>query len=142
MVRVGSNMTGPSANRPPPTRQYSGVTSIPPSWRPLSCRPPIPPPSAPIAKRWTTGRQNVPSSPLTESSRPPMQRPKPYSRPSPPDSGTEICRRFNRGSCLDPIQCRYRHICSVPECHKPGHAAYTCPLRQETLRPRIGPPLK
>ena len=84
----------------------------------------------------------VSTDPFLESSRPPMQWPKPYSRPSPLDSGTEICRRFNRGCCLDPIRCRYRHICSVPECHKPGHAAYTCPLRQETLRPRIGPPLK
>ena len=68
-------------------------------------------------------------------------RPKPYTRPPPADAASiEICRRFNRGICTAPSRCKYRHICAIPTCLKPGHSALACPLRQDLSRPRPGPP--
>ena len=78
--------------------------------------------------------------PYTEF-KPITPRPKPYTRPPPADAASiEICRRFNRGICTDPSRCKYRHICAIPTCLKPGHSALACPLRQDLSRPRPGPP--
>ena len=51
--------------------------------------------------------------------------------PSPHDPSVEVCRRFNRAQCPDPALCRYRHICSTPECKRSSHGAVSCPLRAE-----------
>ena len=78
--------------------------------------------------------------PYTEF-KPITPRPKPYTRPPPADAASiEICRRFNCGICTDPSRCKYRHICAIPTCLKPGHSALACPLRQDLSRPRPGPP--
>ena len=53
--------------------------------------------------------------------------------PSPHDTLVEVCRRFNRGQCPDPALCRYRHICSTPECKRASHGAVSYPLRAEPL---------
>ena len=50
-------------------------------------------------------------------------------RPSPYDLSVEVCRWFNRGQCPDAALCRYRHICSTPECKRTSHGAVVCPLR-------------
>ena len=72
--------------------------------------------------------------PVRHSSNPPSSRPRPYNRPPVTDPSVEVCRRFNRGSCLDHTRCRYRHSCS--DCQKVGHGAFSCPLRQEASRPK------
>ena len=64
-------------------------------------------------------------------------RPRPYTRPPPVD---EICRRFNRGMCPESSRCRYKHICSVPDCLRPGHGAYSCPLKRTCSEPVWGHP--
>ena len=66
--------------------------------------------------------------------RQPPARPKPP-QPSPLGLSSEICRRFNRGHCPDETHCRYRHICSVPDCAKSGHGAHNCPARADRRRP-------
>ena len=64
-------------------------------------------------------------------------RQRPFVRPSPYDSTVEICRRFNRGLCPETVTCKFRHICSVSDCKKPGHGAYACPLRIESATSKL-----
>ena len=45
---------------------------------------------------------------------------------------TNICRRFNRGSCFGP-SCRFEHACSL--CLRQGHAALECPKYRKKLLP-------
>ena len=52
---------------------------------------------------------------------PPTSRPATRFRPYHPQD--EICRRFNRGTCLA-SPCRFEHVCS--SCHKPGHGSHEC----------------
>ena len=54
---------------------------------------------------------------------------RPFVRPSSYDSAVEVCRRFNRGLCLDAARCKFHHICSVSDCKTLIHGVYTCPLR-------------
>ena len=61
-------------------------------------------------------------------------RTRPVYRPNPYDTTIEVCRRFNRGQCSETTSCKFRHICSVAECKKPGHGAHNCPMRTESHR--------
>ena len=65
---------------------------------------------------------------------------RPVSRPNPYDSSVEVCRRFNRGHCPETGLCKFRHICSIPECRKPGHGAYNCSMRSEPPRWQVDTP--
>ena len=55
-------------------------------------------------------------------------------RPSPYDLSVEVCRRFNRGQCPDPSVCRFRHVCSYPDCKRTTHGAFACPLHPEAAK--------
>ncbi len=73
--------------------------------------------------------------PATVQTRPPKSRYTPYGNPT---GSNEPCRRYNRGVCPDSAStCRYRHVCSTPDCLAPGHTAPNCPIT--TKRPP-GPP--
>ena len=52
-------------------------------------------------------------------------RPKPYR--------TDVCRRFNRGSCPDGAECRFEHSCL--HCSKHGHGQQSCPLAKGKPKP-------
>ena len=60
-------------------------------------------------------------------------------RPNPYDASVEVCRRFNRGVCNDNVNCKFRHICNIPECKRVGHGAYCCPLRSTEILPTLAP---
>ena len=64
---------------------------------------------------------------------PPPQFPNPHS--------SDPCRRHNRGACPDSAAtCRFRHVCSTPECLSPGHTVGSCPLRPTDLKGKRAPP--
>ena len=65
--------------------------------------------------------------------------PRARSRPSPYDSSIEVCRRYNRGACPDSGTCKYHHVCSMPDCHQPGHTTQTCPLKAEARPAKAKP---
>ena len=51
------------------------------------------------------------------------------SRPPPRGSRTEVCNKFNAGTCtFSDADCHYRHICKG--CAKSGHGRYACPEKK------------
>ena len=55
---------------------------------------------------------------------------KPATLPAPPSS----CHRyFYKGSCTNPLSCRYKHICG--HCHTPNHTRFSC--NQSPPTPKI-----
>ena len=64
---------------------------------------------------------------------PPKSRYTPYGNPG----ANEPCRMYNRGVCPDSAStCRYRHVCSNPDCMAPGHTAPNC-LSTKTPTARV-----
>ena len=61
-------------------------------------------------------------------------RTRPVYRPNPYDTTIKVCHRFNRNQCSNTMSCKFRHICSVTKCKKPGHGAHNCPLHTESHR--------
>jgi hypothetical protein len=41
------------------------------------------------------------------------------------NQSSDICRRFNFGTCRDAASCKYQHVCI--RCQKEGHSLNTCP---------------
>ena len=77
----------------------------------------------------TVRQPMTPRPSATVQTCPPKFRYTPYGNPG----ANDPCRRYNRGVCPDSAStCRYRHVCSNPDCMAPGHTAPNCP---NTKRP-------
>ena len=58
-----------------------------------------------------------------------------------PPAADNACRDFNRmEGCRHGPRCRYKHICTNPQCHNKSHPLHQCPLRSSSARPTPSPP--